>query len=65
MKRVVLAMMLMMVVMLAACVQNKKAANDESAENKAMGDTATVYVTRDITPESLVKIYEAAILCTL
>ena len=59
MKRAVLAMMLMTVVMLAACVQNKKAANDESAENKAMGDTATVYVTRDITPESLVKIYEA------
>ena len=52
-------MMLMTVVMLAACVQNKKAANDESAENKAMGDTATVYVTREITPESLVKIYEA------
>ena len=52
-------MMLMTVVMLAACVQNKKAANDESTENKAMGDTATVYVTRDITPESLVKIYEA------
>ena len=52
-------MMLMTVVMLAACVQNKKAANNESAENKAKGDTATVYVTRDITPESLVKIYEA------
>lgn len=52
-------MMLMTVVMLAACVQNKKATNEESAENKAMGDTATVYVTREITPESLVKIYEA------
>ena len=52
-------MMLMTVVMLAACVQNKKAANDEGTENKAMGDTATVYVTREITPESLVKIYEA------
>lgn len=52
-------MMLMTVVMLAACVQNKKAANDEGTENKLKGDTATVYVTRDITPESLVKIYEA------
>ena len=52
-------MMLMTVVMLAACVQNKKAANDESAENKVKGDSATVYVTREITPESLVKIYEA------
>ena len=59
MKRAVLAMMLMTVVMLAACVQNKKAANDESAENKVKGDSATVYVTREITPESLVKIYEA------
>ncbi len=60
MKRVLFAMTLLWAtILLAACTQNKQTAEGANAADSAQADKATVYVTRNITPEALVKIYEA------
>lgn len=46
-------------ILLAACTQNKQTAEGANAADSAQAGKATVYVTRSITPEALVKIYEA------
>ena len=60
MKRVLFAMTLLLAtILLAACTQNKQMAEGANAADSAQAGKATVYVTRNITPEALVKIYEA------
>ena len=60
MKRVLFAMTLLLAtILLAACTQNKQTAEGANATDSAKTGKATVYVTRNITPEALVKIYEA------
>lgn len=60
MKRVLFAMTLLLAtILLAACTQNKQTAEGANAADSAQAGKATVYVTRSITPEALVKIYEA------
>ena len=60
MKRVLFAMTLLLAtILLAACTQNKQTAEGANAADSAQTGKATVYVTRNITPEALVKIYEA------
>ena len=60
MKRVLFAMTLLLAtILLAACTQNKQTAEGANAADSAQVGKATVYVTRNITPEALVKIYEA------
>lgn len=60
MKRVLFAMTLILAtILLAACTQNKQTAEGANAADSAQTGKATVYVTRNITPEALVKIYEA------
>ncbi len=60
MKRVLFAMTLILAtILLAACTQNKQTAEGANAADSAQAGKATVYVTRSITPEALVKIYEA------
>ena len=60
MKRVLFAMTLLWAtILLAACTQNKQTAEGANAADSAQTGKATVYVTRNITPEALVKIYEA------
>ncbi|MBR3471019.1 MAG: DUF362 domain-containing protein [Prevotella sp.] len=60
MKRVLFAMTLLWAtILLAACTQNKQTAEGANAADSAQAGKATVYVTRNITPEALVKIYEA------
>ncbi len=60
MKRVLFAMTLLWAtILLAACTQNKQTAEGANAADSAQTGKATVYVTRSITPEALVKIYEA------
>ena len=60
MKRVLFAMTLLWAtILLAACTQNKQTAEGANAADSAQAGKATVYVTRSITPEALVKIYEA------
>ena len=60
MKRVLFAMTLLWAtILLAACTQNKQTAEGANAADSAQTGKATVYVTRAITPEALVKIYEA------
>ena len=60
MKRVLFAMTLLWAtILLAACTKNKQTAEGANAADSAQTGKATVYVTRNITPEALVKIYEA------
>ena len=60
MKRVLFAMTLLWAtILLAACTQNKQTAEGANAADSAQTGKATVYVTRNITPEALVKIYKA------
>ena len=60
MKRVLFAMTLLWAtILLAACTQNQQTAEGANAADSAQAGKATVYVTRSITPEALVKIYEA------
>ena len=60
MKRVLFAMTLLLAtILLAACTQNKQTAEGANAADSAQTGKATVYVTRNITPDALVKIYEA------
>ena len=60
MKRVLFAMTLLWAtILLAACTLNKQTAEGANAADSAQTGKATVYVTRNITPEALVKIYEA------
>jgi len=51
--------LLLATILLAACTQNKQTAEGANAADSAQAGKATVYVTRSITPEALVKIYEA------
>ena len=60
MKRVLFAMTLLLAtILLAACTLNKQTAEGANPADSAQAGKATVYVTRSITPEALVKIYEA------
>ena len=50
-------------VVLASCGQSGKNSQPQTENDTAQPEAATVYLTRDISPEALVKIYKALALC--